>query len=201
MYSQYEEERWILDHFGKVQGTAFLDIGAYDGKTFSNTLALVELGWGGLCVEPAPGAAKALAELHRENQLVDVLNVAVGTSKQLVKFYDSGGDAVSTTNEAHRALWAERGNVPFSPLYVQQYTVLNIFEIFGWQWDFINVDVEGTNKEVFQSLPLNKLIYTSALCVEWAGDMQNKCGMMSYAEGYGFTLVQENAENLFFVRR
>ena len=41
MYSQNQEEKYILKHFKDKQGT-FLDLGAYDGKELSNTRALVE---------------------------------------------------------------------------------------------------------------------------------------------------------------
>ncbi len=53
MYSQNNEEKFILEHFKNRKGK-FLDIGAYDGKTFSNTFALVELGWSGLEIEASP---------------------------------------------------------------------------------------------------------------------------------------------------
>ena len=32
----------------------FLDLGAYDGVDLSNTRALTELGWAGVCIEPNP---------------------------------------------------------------------------------------------------------------------------------------------------
>ena len=44
MYSQNEEEKYILEAIGEQVGI-FLDIGAYDGETRSNTLALVEREW------------------------------------------------------------------------------------------------------------------------------------------------------------
>lgn len=53
MYSQNQEEKYILNHFKDKQGT-FLDLGAYNGKELSNSRALVELGWAGCCVEPHP---------------------------------------------------------------------------------------------------------------------------------------------------
>jgi hypothetical protein len=38
---------------GKKDGF-FIDIGAYDGITISNTYALEKIGWKGICVEPVP---------------------------------------------------------------------------------------------------------------------------------------------------
>ena len=42
MYSQTDEERVILEHFAQRPSGRFLDIGAFDGRVFSNTLALAE---------------------------------------------------------------------------------------------------------------------------------------------------------------
>ena len=42
MYSQNQEEQIILDYFNDVKVGHVLDIGANDGKTFSNSLALIE---------------------------------------------------------------------------------------------------------------------------------------------------------------
>lgn len=60
-YSQNGEQEAILKIFGESEGR-FLDIGAYDGKTFSNTLALIERGWSGVLIEPSPNAFMALAD-------------------------------------------------------------------------------------------------------------------------------------------
>lgn len=54
-YSQFEEQDAILQAFaGKTDGR-FLDLGAWDPITFSNTRALVGLGWSGVMIEPSPG--------------------------------------------------------------------------------------------------------------------------------------------------
>lgn len=63
-YSQVGQDRFLLENFfcGK-RGGVFLDIGAYDGETLSNTAFFERsMGWTGLCVEPLPSAfAKLIA--------------------------------------------------------------------------------------------------------------------------------------------
>ena len=55
MYSQRDEEKYILEAFdGKTDGR-FLDIGAWHPTVFSNTRALIEMGWSGVMIEPSPG--------------------------------------------------------------------------------------------------------------------------------------------------
>jgi len=57
-YSQVGQDRFLLENFFRGRrGGVFLDIGAYDGETFSNTLFFEKtMGWTGLCVEPLPSA-------------------------------------------------------------------------------------------------------------------------------------------------
>jgi len=57
-HSQVGQDRFLLENFfrGK-RGGVFVDIGAYDGETLSNTLFFERsMGWTGLCVEPLPAA-------------------------------------------------------------------------------------------------------------------------------------------------
>jgi hypothetical protein len=48
-YSQNNEQEIILNFFNGRIGR-YLDIGAFDGVSMSNTLALVELGWQGTAI-------------------------------------------------------------------------------------------------------------------------------------------------------
>jgi FkbM family methyltransferase len=50
MYSQIGQDAWVLKRISEPG--YFVDIGATDGITNSNTYALEDLGWSGICVEP-----------------------------------------------------------------------------------------------------------------------------------------------------
>jgi hypothetical protein len=67
-YSQHGEQEVILKYFAGTQGT-FLDIGANDGVTFSNTYALQLMGWRGVLVDASPVAAARLRHRHPPRQL------------------------------------------------------------------------------------------------------------------------------------
>ena len=106
-YSQNNEETVILkllEKAGYGQGR-FLDIGAYDGKTFSNTLKLAELGWSGVCVEPSPSAFTGLLKTYQTNPKIILVQAAISVDGDWLDFYDSGGDAISSSNLNHIALW------------------------------------------------------------------------------------------------
>ena len=54
-YSQLGQDRFLNENYfkNKLTGT-FVDIGAHDGNTYSNSKFFENLGWSGLCVEPIP---------------------------------------------------------------------------------------------------------------------------------------------------
>merc|ERR1711920_999766 len=54
MYSQGDQDKWLARLFGTTYRGYYLDIGAHDGVIISNTQALDERGWQGVCVEPLP---------------------------------------------------------------------------------------------------------------------------------------------------
>lgn len=196
MHSQHNEEKWIVDYFGSFVGS-FLDIGAYDGVTFSNTKKLVELGWSGVCVEPSPNAFVNLFNVYKDNSKIKLLNCAITSNSSLIKFYDSGGDAVSTLVLDHKVKWEKGSEVLFKEIYIKTLSMKELFEFSGYDFDFINIDVEGMNFELFSILPFNKLKNLKAVCVEYENRKQQKIDL---AKSFGFKEMMCNAENLFFAR-
>ena len=188
-YSQSGEQIAILEYFkGKPPGK-FLDIGAYDGKVFSNTLALVELGWSGVCVEPSPGAFTKLQTRHAKRGDIKLLNAAVGNAPGIIQMFESP-DALSTTEKGNWAKWKDK--TTFMPIYVYRATPQELFDFFGFNFDFINIDTEGTSADIFLRLPFTKL-GTSLWCVEHDG---KKKEIVEKAEWLGFNLLLTNGENV-----
>jgi FkbM family methyltransferase len=62
-YAQAAQDMWVIEQHGNEPGY-YVDVGAYDGVEHSNTLALQERGWQGMCIEPN-GAAFAFLTQNR----------------------------------------------------------------------------------------------------------------------------------------
>lgn len=62
-YSQHGQDKFLYETaFKDRRNGVFVDIGAYDGETLSNTLFFERfLGWGGICIEPLPNAFEKLS--------------------------------------------------------------------------------------------------------------------------------------------
>jgi FkbM family methyltransferase len=144
MFSQRDEEQVILEHFGDRVGM-FLDIGAYDGKTFSNTHALALRGWAGVCVEASPSAFCKLMELYGDNLNIElVLATVVIQATSLVPLHDTP-DALSSIDESHVEKW--KGTTDFQTIHTATIQPQALYGYFPAP-DFLSVDVEGFSVDV-----------------------------------------------------
>lgn len=201
MYSQNSEEKFILDYFGDHIGT-FLDCGANDGKTLSNSYALVEIGWPGTLVECSPRAYERLYALHGNNSKLTCLEMAIGTEKGTLTLNESGellgvGDIalVSSFKESEVARW-ESLQMPFTPVEVNVLPLSEILKFSRLQtFDFITVDIEGLEIDVIDQFDFSAL-QTKMVCLEWNGNHFEEFD--AYFKKFGFKLIHQNQENLIY---
>jgi len=198
MFTQRDEEPYILKHFENTIGR-FLDIGAHNGELFSTTRALALKGWGGVCIEPSPIPFRDLKERYKDSSEIEVLQIAIviGNQSGTVDFYDSRGDMISSVDPAHVKLWQNKANVAYDKIQVCGVTVSDLFEMIGHNFDFISLDVEGTNVDIIKEFPFAQLTKTTMICVEF--DHQERL-IMELVKPYGYTLLHKTAENLLLVR-
>lgn len=194
MYSQNDEEKYILEFFGDHIGR-FVDIGACDGGFVSNTLALAERGWSGVLVEPSPFAFRGLLARHGGNPRLSLVNVAIGQDVGIVNFKES--DTVlgySTTESANYERWKNVAGLEHS-IYVPVLPVSYLLDAFPGPIDFLSIDTEGTSVDVFLSFPLG-IVPPRMICVEHDGQVDT-CG--DFAASYGYRELTRNPENVIYV--
>ena len=192
MYSQYDEEKYILQHFKNKTNGSFLDIGAYNGKTFSNTLALAELGWSGICIEPSPTVFPDLIKNHESHDHVQCIQAALGDTSGEAIFYDSFGDAISTFDLTHKKKWEQGYGSKFKEVKVKTITYEDIINQFGKKWDFINLDIEGLSFEFFTKMPYSMIENASCLCIEYDNKLSEIRDILQ-PFGYVVFRVHDNA--------
>lgn len=189
-YSQNDEQRVILDLC--AQSGRLLDIGAYDGVTFSNSRALIERGWTGVLVEPSHTPFAALVKLYADRPEIELVNALAGDSWAMVPFHPSD-DAVATSDEAHYQKWKRRAKF-------ERQVVAASFPVsaIAGSFDFITVDCEGApTMTVFKALEAEDFKGASVLCVE---KDRNTWRMVNLASARGFGLRHTTSENLIFSR-
>lgn len=200
MYSQGQEETAILEACKNIRNGAapgrLLDIGAWNAKTFSNSRALIELGWGALLIEPSPGPMLGLLEEYGNAQPelpVTLMQAAVGIEPGFVEMHITE-DAVSTSNAAVFEQWKGtakyRGNLLIPVITLEQ--IMNQFGGF----DFWSIDAEGLSGDLFQRM-LALGYYPHCVCVELDGRMSELC---SAATRHGYKVTFSNETNMVVVR-
>jgi len=158
-YSQWGEQQIILDFFkGQAEGT-FLDLGAFDGVTGSNTRALAELGWTGVMVEASPFAFADLVEEMRPFPEVRLVCAAAMSLGGVTAWQETCSQVSTAEVGGHVTPWVKHR------FHVAVATPQAILAAFGGHYDFVSVDVEGMDLDVIRSLG-SLLSSTRLLCYE-----------------------------------
>ena len=194
MYSQSEEEKYILEAFpeDKTNGR-FLDIGAWNAKQLSNTRALFELGWSGVMIEPSPGPMLQLLGEYGNEPRIQLVQAAVGLEQMLVQFHITD-DAVSTVLDAEYEKWKDATKFHGS-LEVPTLTPEYIARRWGG-FDFINIDAEGQSVDLFLEM-LRMGWQPRCFCVE----IDRRMDEMSAAATRFYNLTYANGCNAVWVRK
>lgn len=161
-YSQYGQDEFCRRLLGQSKGL-FIDVGAYDGITNSNTLFFERnLGWRGLLVEPNPSVFLKL----EENRSAVSENVAIGASpgQQLFSMVSGYAEQLSTL-DMHTGLlsgWRIRreikhhgGEIKSVPVQVAPLQEL-IEKHSLHQVQLLSVDVEGAEEAVIRSVDFSR---------------------------------------------
>jgi FkbM family methyltransferase len=201
-YSQHEEERYILGAFTAEwkdenwdKPRRFLDIGAWNPKTFSNTRMLAELGWYGVFVEPSPGPSIALIkEYGKDFSKFVCIQAAVDLVNRLVPMHITD-DAVTTTSDAEFEKWKDAVNF-YGLAMVPSITLEEIANQFGG-FDFVSVDAEGISVDLFKAA---LVLGWAPRC--WCVEHNDRLGeLLTAATERGYVAVMTNACNVVLVKR
>lgn len=197
MYSQNAEESYILDYFKDQLTGKFIDIGAYDVFKFSNVRALFEKGWSGILVEPSPDNFKAIYQYYSYAGIgrIEILNCAVGAVAGEIDFY-SCQDAVSTSDIEHMRKW-EAAGVPYTKIKVMQVNVVDFMNQYCKDIDFLTIDTEATNIQLFRMIPDFVFEQIKMLCIEHDNNQEE---IQARLKRFGFNTMYTNAENIILCK-
>ena len=149
-------------YLGERSDGVFVEVGAYDGISFSNSSCLAEAGWSGVLIEPIPQFAEGCRARYRGNDRIQVVEAAVGAENSTVEI-SVGGPYTSTCHEIvtrYRSLeWSKAAMHGSTRLSVRQLTldeVLQAANLAGKPVDLLIVDVEGAEQAVFQGFSIDR---------------------------------------------
>jgi FkbM family methyltransferase len=192
MHSQNSEEAYILQYFKDYTGS-FLDLGAYDGVDLSNTRALANIGWSGVCVEPNPEVFERLVYNYIDNKKVTCYECAVGIANGIFNFYQNS-TYYSTIVKEETIRWIKDATIKFKRAEVEVFDFKTFIKNCSIkQFDFISIDCEGLDYDILIQMDLKEL-GCKMICVEHNGKDTGK--YIDYINQYNMKVVHINPENL-----
>ncbi|MDC1142803.1 FkbM family methyltransferase [Planctomycetota bacterium] len=161
-HSQFGQDKYVAEALfpGKTDGF-FVDIGAHDGVTYSNSKYFEELGWRGVCVEPNP---QVFCEL-RANRNCECVNACISEVSGELEFATVRSQSESDYTNMLSGIvgrydkrhWqrfenevaANGGTIETIKVASQTF---NECVPPGAQVDFVSIDTEGAEIAVLQSI-------------------------------------------------
>ncbi|HLB94298.1 MAG TPA: FkbM family methyltransferase [Candidatus Babeliales bacterium] len=167
-YSQVGQDRWVYTKFFEQLGDnyrgTFVEIGAHDGVTHSNTLFFErELGWRGVCVEPRASAFKSLTQ----NRKCDCLQACITAKNEKRMFLEVEGFAaelsglVDTYEPGHRNridLEISQNGGQYRTIEVDCIDFNTLCQRYNLKAiDFMSIDTEGCELEILRNIDFSKI--------------------------------------------
>lgn len=157
-YAQNEEDLVILELLGKID--KFIDIGANDGITCSNTFLFGLRGARGLAFEPTATTFSLLKSLYRTNNFIICINEGLSCKE----------DEILIKSDGLLSYIPETQDSGLSKLLSMHYSTDSTFEkilikpLNYWldcytdfqQCDFVSLDVEGHELSVLQGIDFKR---------------------------------------------
>jgi FkbM family methyltransferase len=162
-FSQYNQDEFVDKVIlRKKKNGFFVEIGAHDGISFSNTYFFEKYrNFDGLCIEPNPSVFTRL----QQNRKCTVLNACISDSENTVNFLVIEGYAemLSGIIDTYDPKHLERINNMIAleggakkEISVRSILLQNISFLHGKKIDYMSIDTEGNELNILQTIDFSK---------------------------------------------
>ena len=187
------QDMYAFLYFNGKRSGFYIDIGAFEGVTISNTLALEKLGWNGICVEPIPEIYQNLIK----NRKCDCVNAAIYDEEKQVEFIQTiAGRSGAVKSMSEKVFKAAENEGIVKYLSITPITFNKLMEKYDIEYiDFLSIDVEGAELNVLTSIDFNK--YKFGLIT-----IENNCGyhkLKEFMADKGYKIFIDLGVDIFFI--
>ncbi len=189
---QHGQDQFVHENFfpEKKEGV-FVEIGAYDGTTFSNTYFFEKkLGWKGLCIEPNPQAFNRLKSARDAICVQGCISEKPGTVKFLqISGYSEMLSGIQNKYDPEHVKRIESELAAYggrkTEIEVPAFTLSSLVLKHGiGRIDYLSVDTEGGEWDILNSIDFNALDIDVISVENNYGDQKIKQFLLS--KGYAF---------------
>jgi FkbM family methyltransferase len=190
--SEIGQDKWVIGKmFPGVNDGFFLDVGSGHGTIGSNTKALEELGWTGICVDPFP--------TYMEGRTCRMEKVVVSSvAGQVVKFHThSGLGGIADTlgkwkAEAEKSPAVELTTTTLSEVLARANAPSFIH--------FLSLDIEGAELDALRGVPFDKYRF-GAMAIEHNEEEPKRSNLIKFLGEKGYVRVHTFKQDDFFAPR
>lgn len=204
-FSQFNQDEIINTFLGDKKKGVFIDIGAYDGVTFSNSYFFEKTNnWEGICFEPNPVIFKKLADIRKTTLINGGVSVKNSTLtykrfsgnqelEMLSGFSDFFSQDQLTRIENELDL---QKNSSTETIQIKTYLLNELLEEKQIKKiDYCSIDTEGGEFDIIKTINFEN-IYFSTLSIE---DNYNSKEVIDYMKSKGFEFQFLWKCDLFFI--
>lgn len=208
LLGQWGEQGRVAEMFKGKRDGFFIECGALDGESISNTLLFeIQFGWQGLLIEAIP---EAFAKLRNKNRRAYSINAALSKKAYptIIQFEVLSQHALSGALDENGLSARQKGN-RFAKNYPRSHVItveaLPIFSILAAIGnpivDYFSLDIEGSEEGVLETIPWQQ-VDIRVLQVEYLHSNKTNILRIMDAAGYDNLTPKLNLKTDFiFVKR
>ena len=186
--SQFGQDQHVINVFNEKQNGFFIEVGAYDGVSMSNTYLLeYQYGWKGICIEPNPTYFAQMVT-NRPN-CINLSCAVFNEDNKEMSFIDdkSGGCSGFVETNSHTHILHN----PVITVTTKKLTTILEESNAPKFIDFLSLDTEGSEYEILNSHDFDKYIF-GYICVEHNFIDSNRKKIRELLESKGYMFCREN---------
>lgn len=159
--SQLGQDLWVIDTLDYKNNGFFIDIGALDGVTHSNTFLLEnKYDWNGICIEANPFVLHMLTS----NRNCMCVNALLYSKENILKEFHCGNELSFMANKNRNIdintfkEYLHTKNVDYHKIVMKTSTISKILDIYNAPYviDYISCDTEGSELEILKVFPFDE---------------------------------------------
>ena len=187
--SEIGQDKWVVARmFPGVTDGFFLDVGSGHGTIGSNTKALEERGWKGICVDPFP--------VHMEGRTCAMAKEVVSSEAgKVVDFHTHSGlggiaDSLGKwKEEAQKSPAVKLTTVTLADILARENAPHFIH--------FLSLDIEGAELDALRGVPMDTYRF-GAMAIEHNEEEPKRTDLMKFLESHGYRRVHTYRQDDFY---
>jgi len=158
-YSQSAEDLFITKFFKNKKKGFYIDLGAFHPIRHNNTQKLYNLGWNGINIDLNPASIDFFNIVRKRD--INIFAAIAPTKTKKKVYFDGFFSTTNTLNKKHHKKY--NSSVNDKNYFFIKTKIFD--EIINRPFDFLNIDIEGMDKNVLFTINLKK--YSPKLvCIE-----------------------------------